>query len=71
MRGGRLQAFPACTGHAFLDINAPIDFGRLDSLVANAGIGMYGGLEDGSDDDLTRTVEVNFSARRQSGWVMR
>lgn len=36
-------------------------FGRLDSLVANAGIGMYGGIEDSSDDDLTRMIEVNFS----------
>ncbi len=36
-------------------------FGRLDSLVANAGIGMYGGIEDTSDEDLTRMIEVNFS----------
>jgi 3-oxoacyl-[acyl-carrier protein] reductase len=36
-------------------------FGRLDSLVANAGIGFYGGIEDTSDDDLTRMIEVNFS----------
>jgi NADP-dependent 3-hydroxy acid dehydrogenase YdfG len=36
-------------------------FGRLDSLVANAGIGIYGGIEDASDDDLTRMIEVNFS----------
>jgi NADP-dependent 3-hydroxy acid dehydrogenase YdfG len=36
-------------------------FGRLDSLVANAGIGLYGGIEDSSDDDLTRMIEVNFS----------
>ena len=36
-------------------------FGRLDSLVANAGIGVYGGIEDTSDDDLTRMIQVNFS----------
>ena len=36
-------------------------FGRLDSLVANAGIGLYGGIEDASDDDLIRMIEVNFS----------
>jgi NADP-dependent 3-hydroxy acid dehydrogenase YdfG len=36
-------------------------FGRLDSLVANAGIGIYGGIEDTSDEDLTRMIEVNFS----------
>jgi NAD(P)-dependent dehydrogenase (short-subunit alcohol dehydrogenase family) len=29
--------------------------------VANAGIGLYGGIEDTSDDDLTRMIEVNFS----------
>jgi NADP-dependent 3-hydroxy acid dehydrogenase YdfG len=36
-------------------------FGRLDSLVANAGIGLYGGIEDSSDEDLTRMIGVNFS----------
>ncbi len=36
-------------------------FGRLDSLVANAGIGLYGGIENASDGDLTRMIEVNFS----------
>lgn len=43
-------------------------FGRLDSMVANAGIGMYGGIEDGSDDDLQRMVEVNFSG---TVWAVR
>jgi 3-oxoacyl-[acyl-carrier protein] reductase len=36
-------------------------FWRLDSLVANAGIGLYEGIEDTSDDDLARMIEVNFS----------
>ena len=36
-------------------------FGRLDTLVANAGIGMYGGIEDASDDDLARMLDVNLA----------
>jgi len=45
---------------AFVDA-AVARFGRLDSLVANAGIGLYGGIENASDGDLTRMIEVNFS----------
>jgi NADP-dependent 3-hydroxy acid dehydrogenase YdfG len=36
-------------------------FGRLDSVVANAGIGYYGGITDISDDELTNMVAVNYS----------
>lgn len=36
-------------------------FGRLDVLVANAGIGMYGGIEDSSDEDLERMLDVNLA----------
>lgn len=36
-------------------------FGRLDTLVANAGIGMYGGIEDATDDDLGRMLDVNLA----------
>ncbi len=36
-------------------------FGRLDSMVANAGIGLYGGIEDSSDEDLDRMMQVNFA----------
>lgn len=36
-------------------------FGRLDSLVANAGIGAYGGILDQTDDQLTEMIETNFS----------
>lgn len=43
-------------------------FGRLDSVVANAGIGMYGGIEDGSDDDMTAMLEVNVSG---TVWAVR
>ncbi|WP_375484775.1 SDR family oxidoreductase [uncultured Jatrophihabitans sp.] len=34
-------------------------FGRLDSVVLNAGIGMYGGILDRSDDDLTTMMRTN------------
>ncbi len=43
-------------------VAAAVDrFGRLDALVANAGIGMYGGIEDASDDDLARMLDVNLA----------
>jgi NADP-dependent 3-hydroxy acid dehydrogenase YdfG len=36
-------------------------FGRLDSVVANAGVGRYGGILDGSDDDMMEMIETNLS----------
>ncbi|HEY2669670.1 MAG TPA: SDR family oxidoreductase [Rugosimonospora sp.] len=36
-------------------------FGRLDSLVANAGIGAYGGILDGTDEELVEMIETNFT----------
>ncbi len=36
-------------------------FGRLDSLVANAGLGRYGGILDNSDEDLAEMMETNFA----------
>lgn len=35
-------------------------FGRLDSLVANAGIGAYGGIMDLTDDEVTTMSTTNF-----------
>lgn len=35
-------------------------FGRLDSIVADAGIGYYGGISDNTDADITDMVDVNF-----------
>jgi NADP-dependent 3-hydroxy acid dehydrogenase YdfG len=43
-------------------------FGRLDSMVANAGIGRYGGIEDGSDDDMTAMLDVNVAG---TVWAVR
>ena len=36
-------------------------FGRLDTLVANAGIGMYGSILDHSDDALTTMLDTNVA----------
>jgi len=35
-------------------------WGRLDTMVANAGIGAYGGILDLGDDQLTEMVETNY-----------
>jgi NADP-dependent 3-hydroxy acid dehydrogenase YdfG len=36
-------------------------FGRLDSLVANAGVGAYGGVLDHTDDELAEMIGTNFT----------
>lgn len=43
-------------------------WGRLDTVVANAGIGMYGGICDGTDDDMTAMIETNLSG---TVWAVR
>lgn len=43
-------------------------FGRLDSVVANAGLGHYGGISDNSDADLTNMINVNFTG---TVWTVR
>lgn len=35
-------------------------FGRLDSIVAAAGVGMYGGILDNTDDELSAMAAANF-----------
>lgn len=42
-------------------VRAAVDsFGALDSLVANAGTGAYGGIMDLSDDDIIQMAQANF-----------
>lgn len=36
-------------------------FGRVDSLIANAGIGVYGGILDHADDVLATMIDTNVS----------
>ena len=36
-------------------------FGRIDSLIANAGIGMYGGILDQTDEALAAMLDTNVS----------
>jgi len=36
-------------------------FGRLDSLIANAGIGMYGGILDQTDEALATMLDTNIA----------
>lgn len=36
-------------------------FGKLDGIVASAGIGMYGGIMDNSDQDLAEMMDTNYA----------
>jgi NAD(P)-dependent dehydrogenase (short-subunit alcohol dehydrogenase family) len=39
--------------------HAVASFGRIDVVVSNAGVGLFGALEDLSDDELRRGFEIN------------
>ena len=42
-------------------VSAAVDtYGRLDSIVINAGIGMYGGILDCTDEDLQTMMRTNI-----------
>lgn len=43
-------------------------FGRLDSIVVNAGIGMYGGILDASEDELRTMMRTNIEG---TVWAVR
>ncbi len=43
-------------------------FGRLDSIVVNAGMGAYGGILDASDDELITMLRTNMDS---SVWALR
>jgi 3-oxoacyl-[acyl-carrier protein] reductase len=43
-------------------------FGKLDSVVPNAGIGMYGSILDHSDDEITRMMHTNYDG---TVWTVR
>ena len=55
-----------------MDVRVPADnarlvaaalekWGRLDSIVPNAGIGMYGGILDKTDDELAEMMDTNYA----------
>lgn len=50
-------------------VAAAVDtWGRLDSVVANAGIGMYGGILDHSDEEIERMMHTNYDG---TVWTVR
>src|SRR5450830_1231705 len=50
-------------------VAAAVDrWGQLDSVVPNAGIGMYGGILDQSDDDLATMMDTNYAG---TVWTVR
>jgi NADP-dependent 3-hydroxy acid dehydrogenase YdfG len=62
-----------------MDVRVPADnarlveaavqtWGRLDSVVPNAGIGIYGGILDGSDADLELMMDTNYAG---TVWTIR
>jgi 3-oxoacyl-[acyl-carrier protein] reductase len=64
--------FPDRVAAVTMDVRIPADskrlvatalerFGRLDALVANTGIGMYGGILDHSDDALATMLDTNIA----------
>lgn len=64
--------FPGRAVAVEMDVRQPADsthlvatalerFGRLDSLVANAGIGMYGGILDQTDEALATMLDTNVA----------
>jgi NADP-dependent 3-hydroxy acid dehydrogenase YdfG len=62
-----------------MDVRSPADnarlvaaavqrWGRLDSVVANAGVGMYGGILDQTDEQLATMMDTNFAG---TVWTVR
>ena len=75
-RRERLEAieaeYPGRVAAVSMDVRSPDDckrlvdtaieqFGRLDILVANAGIGMYGGILDHTDEALASMLDTNIA----------
>lgn len=50
-------------------IDAAVEkWGRLDSVVPNAGIGMYGGILDYPDEEIARMIDTNYTG---TVWTVR
>lgn len=83
-RAERLDALVAELGDANalgvpMDVREPADnarliaaatdrWGRLDSVVANAGVGMYGDILDRTDDELREMMDTNYAG---TVWTVR
>jgi NADP-dependent 3-hydroxy acid dehydrogenase YdfG len=82
-RADRLGELTSELGDSFLPVSGDVQdpsaarelvartvehFGRLDSIVVNAGIGAYGGILDGSDEELDTMMRTNFAG---SVWAVR
>jgi NADP-dependent 3-hydroxy acid dehydrogenase YdfG len=48
--------------------SAVATFGRLDSIVPNAGIGLYGSIVEHSDDEIARMMHTNYDG---TVWAVR
>jgi NADP-dependent 3-hydroxy acid dehydrogenase YdfG len=83
-RSDRLDALVAELGAdnavgVTMDVRSPADnarliaaavdrWGRLDSVIPNAGIGMYGGILDQSDEQLATMMDTNYAG---TVWTVR
>jgi NADP-dependent 3-hydroxy acid dehydrogenase YdfG len=82
-RGERLEEIAVELGDGVavveMDVRSPADcarlvdtaierFGRLDALVANAGIGAYGGIMDIPDEKLAEMMDINVAG---TVWAIR
>jgi 3-oxoacyl-[acyl-carrier protein] reductase len=55
--------------HSAALVAAALDtWGRLDSVVPNAGIGMYGSILDYPDDEIARMIDTNYTG---TVWTVR
>lgn len=73
------QLGPESVASVVMDVRSPQDnhrlvrtaverFGRLDTIVPNAGIGLYGGILDHVDDDVAAMMETNYAG---TVWTVR
>jgi 3-oxoacyl-[acyl-carrier protein] reductase len=56
----RMDVRSPADSRRFVDA-AGAEFGRVDGLIASAGIGAYGSILDHSDDDLATMIDTNVS----------
>ena len=67
-RSASRWTFAAPADNARLIASAVGKWGRLDSVVPNAGIGQYGGILDQTDEQLTTMMDTNYAG---TVWTIR